>query len=100
MRGILDWGWETLVVFRAATVLALVHALDDAFVNRQPGVDLDQHALAAVIGLAVGIGALSRSLGSVRGFAPPLRSSSVCSPRRTGRCTSSISPRTGPPTAT
>ena len=51
------WGWETLV-FRAATAVALVHALDDAFLNRQPGVDLDQHALAAVIALAVGIGAI------------------------------------------
>ena len=30
-------------------MLALVHALDDAFLNRQPGVDLDQHLLAAAI---------------------------------------------------
>jgi hypothetical protein len=44
MSRIRQWGWETLV-FRAATALALVHALDDALVNRQPGVDLDHHAL-------------------------------------------------------
>jgi uncharacterized protein len=52
-----DWSRETLV-FRAATAVALLHALDDAFLNRQPGVDLDQHALAAVISLAAGIGAI------------------------------------------
>lgn len=51
------WGWET-VAFRGATAIALVHALDDAFLNRQPGVDVDQHALAAGISLAAGVGAL------------------------------------------
>ena len=49
--------WETLV-FWAATGAALLHALDDAFFNRQPGVDLDQHAPAAFIALAAGIGAM------------------------------------------
>jgi hypothetical protein len=57
MSRIRQWGWETLV-FRAATALALVHALDDALVNRQPGVDLDHHALAAAIALAAGIAAI------------------------------------------
>ena len=51
------WGWETSV-FRIATTVALLHALDDAFFNRQPGVDLDQHALAAAISLVAGIGAI------------------------------------------
>ena len=51
MSRLRDWGWAT-VVFRAATVVALLHALDDAFVNRQPGVPLDQHALAAAISVA------------------------------------------------
>ena len=51
------WGWET-TAFRGATALALVHALDDAFVNRQPGVDLVQHAVAAAIALAAGIAAI------------------------------------------
>ena len=50
-------GWEALL-FRAATGVALVHALDDAFLNRQPGVPLGQHALAAVISLAAGLGAV------------------------------------------
>jgi dienelactone hydrolase/uncharacterized membrane protein HdeD (DUF308 family) len=50
-------GWEALL-FRAATGVALVHALDDAFLNRQPGVPLGQHALAAVISLAAGLGAI------------------------------------------
>ena len=45
---------ETLV-FRGATAIALLHALDDAFVNRQPGVPLDQHAIAAVLALAAGL---------------------------------------------
>ena len=54
LRGIRKRSWETLV-FSAATAVALLHALDDAFLNRQPGVDLDQHALAAVISLAAGV---------------------------------------------
>jgi uncharacterized protein len=48
---------ETLV-FRGATGVALVHALDDAFFNRQPGVDWDQHAFAAAIALGLGLGAI------------------------------------------
>jgi uncharacterized protein len=52
-----DWSRETLA-FRGATAVALLHALDDAFLNRQPGVNLDQHALAAVISLAAGIAAI------------------------------------------
>ena len=51
------WGWET-VAFRGATAIALLHALDDAFLNRQPGVDLGQHALAAAISLAAGVSAI------------------------------------------
>lgn len=57
MRWIRGWGWET-AVFRIATAVALVHAVDDAFLNRQPGVPLSQHALAAVLSLAAGIGAI------------------------------------------
>jgi hypothetical protein len=53
-----QWGWET-TAFRIAAAVALVHALDDAFVNRQPGVDLDQHALAAAISLVTGFGAIA-----------------------------------------
>ena len=49
--------WET-VAFRGATVVALLHAMDDAFFNRQPGVALGQHALAAAIALAAGIAAV------------------------------------------
>ena len=48
---------ETLV-FRIATAAALLHALDDAFLNRQPGLGFGQHALAAAISLAAGIGAI------------------------------------------
>ena len=48
---------ETLL-FRAATAVALLHALDDAFVNRQPGIPLGQHALAAFIALAAGVAAI------------------------------------------
>src|SRR5918999_1554062 len=51
-------GWETLV-FWVATALALLHALDDAFLGRQPGVGLDQHALAAAIALAAGAAAMA-----------------------------------------
>ena len=52
-----DWGWET-IAFRGATVVALLHAVDDAFLNRQPGVGPGQHALAAAISLAAGVGAI------------------------------------------
>jgi hypothetical protein len=45
--------WET-TVFRIASAIALLHALDDAFLNRQAGIGLGQHALAAVISLAAG----------------------------------------------
>ena len=51
------WDAET-IVFAGATTVALVHALDDAFLNRQPGVEIGQHALAAVIALVVGVGAV------------------------------------------
>ena len=49
---------ETLL-FRGATAVALLHAVDDAWLNRQPGVGLGQHALAAVISLAAGIAAIA-----------------------------------------
>jgi uncharacterized protein len=49
--------WETLA-FRAATALALLHALDDAFLNRQPGVPLGQHALAALVAIVAGVTAI------------------------------------------
>jgi fermentation-respiration switch protein FrsA (DUF1100 family) len=45
---------ETLI-FGGATGVALLHALDDAFLNRQPGVGLGQHALAALIVAGVGL---------------------------------------------
>ena len=51
------WRWETLL-FRGATALALLHAVDDAWLNRQPGVGLGQHALAGLISLAVGVAAI------------------------------------------
>ena len=47
-----------LGVFAAATGVAVVHALDDAFLNRQPGIDLSQHALAALIAVAGAAGAV------------------------------------------
>ena len=44
------------LVFTTATAVALLHALDDAFLHRQPGVGLGQHALAAAIAV---VGALA-----------------------------------------
>ena len=46
------------LVLRGATAVALLHALDDAFLNRQPGVPASQHAVAAAISLAAGIAAI------------------------------------------
>jgi uncharacterized protein len=42
-------------VFTAASLLAVVHALDDAFVHRGPGLGLGQHALAGLIAVAAAI---------------------------------------------
>ena len=46
------------LVFAVATVVALVHALDDAFLHRQPGVGLGQHAVAALLSVALATGAM------------------------------------------
>jgi dienelactone hydrolase len=46
------------LVFSGATAVALLHALDDAFLHRQPGVGLGQHALAAGLSLVLGLGAI------------------------------------------
>jgi hypothetical protein len=46
------------LVFGLATVLLLVHALDDAFVHRGPGLGLGQHALAGAIALGAGVAAV------------------------------------------
>ena len=45
-------------VFVIATLVALVHAVDDAFVHRGPGLGLSQHALAGLVALAAGVGAI------------------------------------------
>jgi hypothetical protein len=42
-------------IFVAAVAVGLVHAVDDAVVNRQPGVEITQHLVALAV---VGIGAL------------------------------------------
>jgi dienelactone hydrolase len=52
-------------IFTAAVGVALLHALDDAFVGRQPGVDLDQHAVAALVSVVVAAGAIL-AFGRVR----------------------------------
>jgi fermentation-respiration switch protein FrsA (DUF1100 family) len=49
---------ETLV-FAAATLLALVHAIDDAFVHRGPGLGLGQHALAGAISIVAAAAAIA-----------------------------------------
>jgi dienelactone hydrolase len=47
------------LVFAGATAAGLVHALDDAFVHRGPGLGLGQHALAGAIAL---IGAIAAAV--------------------------------------
>jgi fermentation-respiration switch protein FrsA (DUF1100 family) len=47
-----------VLVFSGATAVALVHALDDAFFHRQPGVALGQHAVAAAFSLVLALGAI------------------------------------------
>ena len=45
-------------VFSIAVLVALVHALDDAFVHRGAGLGLGQHALAGLVALASAIAAI------------------------------------------
>jgi dienelactone hydrolase len=47
-----------VLIFRVATALVLVHALDDAFVHRGPGLGLGQHALAGAISVVAALGAI------------------------------------------
>jgi dienelactone hydrolase len=49
---------ETLV-FAGATGVGLVHALDDAFVHRGAGLPIGQHAAAALVSFALGVGAVA-----------------------------------------
>jgi dienelactone hydrolase len=44
--------------FGAATGVALVHGLDDAFAHRGPGLALSQHALAGAIAIVAALGAV------------------------------------------
>jgi dienelactone hydrolase len=46
------------LVFSGATAVVLVHAMDDAFIQRQPGVGLGQHAVAAALSLGLGLSAI------------------------------------------
>ena len=45
-------------VFTVALALALVHALDDAFVHRGPGLGLGQHVLPALIAIGAAVAAV------------------------------------------
>jgi len=45
--------------FAVAMAVALLHALDDAFGHREPGVGMGQHVLAAAVALALGLGAVA-----------------------------------------
>ena len=47
-------------MFSGATVVALAHALDDAFLLNSGGVPLTQHALAAAVALAASVLAIAR----------------------------------------
>jgi hypothetical protein len=55
----------TRAVFTAATAVAVVHGLDDAFVHRGPGVGLGQHVVAAAVTLIAGLGAIA-AFGAMR----------------------------------
>ncbi len=46
------------LLFIVAVAVAVVHALDDAFLGRQPGVGLGQHALAGLLALLAGAAAV------------------------------------------
>ena len=46
-------------VFAVAMLVAIVHALDDAFVHRGPGLGIGQHALAGAIALVAAVAAIA-----------------------------------------
>jgi dienelactone hydrolase len=46
------------IVFTVAVGVAALHGLDDAFLGRQPGVDLGQHALAGLIAVLAAVGGI------------------------------------------
>ena len=46
------------IVFRIAVAVALLHALDDAFVHRGPGLGLGQHAVAGAFAVAASAAAM------------------------------------------
>ena len=47
------------LVFGGAMAVAIVHALDDAFLHRGPGVALGQHLLSAALAVGGGLGAVA-----------------------------------------
>jgi uncharacterized protein len=46
-------------VFGVATLVLLVHAIDDAFVHRGPGLGIGQHALAGAISIVAALGGIA-----------------------------------------
>jgi hypothetical protein len=46
-------------VFGVATAVALLHAIDDAFVHRGPGLGVGQHALAGAISVVVAVAGIA-----------------------------------------
>ena len=58
MDAVRERSWET-TVFRGAVGVCLLHALDDAFLNMQPGVGLGQNAVGAALSLVLGVGAIA-----------------------------------------
>ena len=52
-------GSREALAFSAATLVLLAHALDDAFLHRQPGLGLGQHAVAALVALVACLGAIA-----------------------------------------
>ncbi len=58
LRGAGRYRAPEALVFAAATVASLVHALDDAFVHRGAGLGFGQHALAGAIALLAAVAAI------------------------------------------
>src|SRR5215216_7488313 len=46
------------LAFSGAAAVALLHAVDDAFLHRQPGVGIGQHALVAALSVVLALGAI------------------------------------------
>ena len=80
------------LLFRGAALVALLHALDDAFVHRGPGVGFGAHAVAGVVAVVAAVAAVLR----FERLRPGLRASVAGTPVERAVAPSATSARSPP----